>query len=95
MKVDAMSDRSGKDTRDRLGHIPIEGGELPKVKRKKKRPPKIAKTYRLDPQLVERIRCAAWWQRKEISAFVEQILRDEMDELERDHGGPFPGPEDR
>ncbi len=94
-----MNDQIESKNSDRLGRIPIEGGESSrtkktrrKAKKRTKAPATVPKTYRLDPELVERIRCAARWMKKDISALVEEILRDEIDELERDFGGPFPKP---
>ena len=48
--------------------------------------------------LLERLRNAAWWQRKTLATLAEEGLRLVVERLERQHGGPFEprgGPQDR
>jgi hypothetical protein len=39
--------------------------------------------------LLERLRNAAWWQRKTLAGLAEEGIRQIVEKLERQHGGPF------
>ena len=43
----------------------------------------------VENDLLERLRNAAWWQRKTLATLAEEGLRLVVERLERQHGGPF------
>ncbi len=46
-------------------------------------------TVLVENDLLERLRNAAWWQRKTLATLAEEGLRLVVERLERQHGGPF------
>ena len=46
-------------------------------------------TVLVSNDLLERLRNAAWWQRKTLATLAEDGLRLVVERLERQHGGPF------
>ncbi len=46
-------------------------------------------TVLVSNDLLERLRNAAWWQRKTLATLAEEGLRLVVERLERQHGGPF------
>jgi hypothetical protein len=46
-------------------------------------------TVVLPLDLLERLRNAAWWQRKTLAGLAEEGIRQVVERLERQHGGPF------
>ena len=46
-------------------------------------------TVLVSNELLERLRNAAWWQRKTLATLAEDGLRLVVERLERQHGGPF------
>jgi uncharacterized protein (DUF4415 family) len=51
-------------------------------------------TVLVSNDLLERLRNAAWWQRKTLATLAEEGLRLVVERLERQHGGPFEPRED-
>lgn len=55
-------------------------------------PPRVSKekvTVLVENDLLERVRNAAWWQRKTLASLAEEGLRLVVERMERQHGGPF------
>ena len=46
-------------------------------------------TVLVSNDLLERLRNAAWWQRRTLATLAEEGLRLVVERLERQHGGPF------
>ena len=51
--------------------------------------PKGKVTVLIENDLLERLRNAAWWQRKTLATLAEEGLQLVVERLERQHGGPF------
>jgi hypothetical protein len=51
--------------------------------------PKGKVTVVLSLDLLERLRNAAWWQRMTLAGLAEEGIRQVVERLERQHGGPF------
>lgn len=48
--------------------------------------------FRIDYELVEELRAAAFWTKTTISAIVEEALREHLRKLHQKNGGPFSRP---
>jgi hypothetical protein len=46
------------------------------------------------PDILERVRNAAWWKRTTLAALAEEGLQQVLAKLERENGGPFEPRED-
>jgi hypothetical protein len=46
-------------------------------------------TVLLPEDLIERLRNAAWWERKTLATIAEDGIRRAVERLEKEHGGPF------
>ena len=63
--------------------------ESEQPKKKQERQPV---SFRLDPELVSRLRAAAYWTQENTGAIVTRALDREIDRLEKKAGAPFPRP---
>lgn len=69
-----------------------EARRKPEAKPSEPPEPKSTKgkvTVLVENDLLERLRNAAWWQRKTLATLAEEGLRLVVERLERQHGGPF------
>ena len=55
-----------------------------------RRPKQGQLAVRIAKRQLERLRRAAWWDRRTQSAIVEEALRDWLDLAEKRRGGPYP-----
>lgn len=44
-----------------------------------KKPTKESTSFRLDSELLERVREAAWWERQSMTAYIERALADYLE----------------
>lgn len=54
------------------------------------KPSSLRVTYHLPPDLIDKVRDVAWWDRETVNAVVRSALEDHLHRLEKRRGEPYP-----
>lgn len=68
---------------------PDQDNKQPEPGKKPKKPATTPFTVRLPAEIVDRLKAAAFWQRRTISAMTAAALQAYVHTLEEENGGPF------